>query len=106
MAIGNERWERREGASAPLIYKQKSFLKESLWKALLALSLAAGMGIGVSGCKEKSATEGKAGFGGRGPQGPVAVIMGTVEQKDVPIYRDGLGTVQAFNTVTVRSRVD
>ncbi len=37
---------------------------------------------------------------------PVPVVAGTVEQKDVPIYLDGLGTVQAFNTVLVRSRVD
>ncbi len=36
----------------------------------------------------------------------VPVVAGTVEQKDVPIYVDGLGTVQAFNTVTVRTRVD
>jgi multidrug efflux system membrane fusion protein len=34
------------------------------------------------------------------------VVAGTVEQKDVPVFLDGLGTVQAFNTVTVRSRVD
>jgi multidrug efflux system membrane fusion protein len=33
-------------------------------------------------------------------------MIGTVASKDVPIYLDGLGTVQAFNTVTVRSRVD
>src|SRR5947199_8892301 len=37
---------------------------------------------------------------------PVPVVAGTVNQKDVPIYLDGLGTVQAFNTVTVRVRVD
>jgi multidrug efflux system membrane fusion protein len=36
----------------------------------------------------------------------VPVIAGTVEKKDVPIFLEGLGTVQAFNTVTVRSRVD
>jgi len=42
-----------------------------------------------------------------GSGGPlVAVIEGTVEQKDVPIYLDGLGTVQAYNTVTVHVRVD
>lgn len=37
---------------------------------------------------------------------PIPVIDGTVMQKDVPIYLEGLGTVQAFNTVTIRSRVD
>src|SRR5690242_8588678 len=36
----------------------------------------------------------------------VPVVPGTVAKKDVPIYLDGLGTVQAFNTVTVRARVD
>jgi multidrug efflux system membrane fusion protein len=34
------------------------------------------------------------------------VVSGVVTRKDVPIYFDGLGTVQAFNNVTVRSRVD
>jgi multidrug efflux system membrane fusion protein len=38
--------------------------------------------------------------------GPVPVVAGKVEQKDMPIYLDGLGTVQAFNTVTVHTRVD
>jgi multidrug efflux system membrane fusion protein len=37
---------------------------------------------------------------------PVPVVAGAVMQKDVPIYLDGLGTVQALNTVTVRARVD
>lgn len=34
------------------------------------------------------------------------MVAAKVEQKDVPIYLDGLGTVQAFNTVTVHARVD
>lgn len=37
---------------------------------------------------------------------PVPVVIGHARQKDVPIYLDGLGTVQAFNTVTVHTRVD
>ena len=37
---------------------------------------------------------------------PRPVVAGKVVQKDVPIYLDGLGTVQAFNTVTNRARVD
>jgi multidrug efflux system membrane fusion protein len=44
--------------------------------------------------------------GGRGQNVPVPVVEGIVATKDVPIYLDGLGTVQAFNTVTIRARVD
>src|SRR5262249_26470853 len=62
----------------------------------------------VSGCGRgsDSAKGGKKGRGPGGSNAPVAAIIGDVMQKDVPIYLDGLGTVQAFNTVTVRSRVD
>lgn len=44
--------------------------------------------------------------GGRPAAPPVPVVTGKVMQKDVPIYLDGLGTVQAYNSVTVRVRVD
>ena len=37
---------------------------------------------------------------------PVPVVAGVVTQKDVPIYLSGIANVQAFNTVTVRARVD
>lgn len=37
---------------------------------------------------------------------PVPVLVAAVEQRDVPIYLEGLGTVAAYNTVTVRTRVD
>ena len=69
---------------------------------------------------EAAATEAGGGHGGRGGGGgagggrrggggfggPVPVLAGTVEARDVPIYLNGNGTVQAFNTVTVRARVD
>jgi multidrug efflux system membrane fusion protein len=32
--------------------------------------------------------------------------VGTAEARDVPVYVEGLGTVQAFNTVSVKTRVD
>lgn len=41
----------------------------------------------------------------RGPA-PVPVKMAAVEQTDFPVYLNGLGTVQGFNTVVVRTRVD
>ena len=36
----------------------------------------------------------------------IPVSAATAERRDVPIYLTGLGTVQAFNTVTVKTRVD
>lgn len=36
----------------------------------------------------------------------VPVVAGVAQEQDVPIYLTGLGTVQAFNTVTVHTRVD
>src|SRR5205807_8992687 len=46
------------------------------------------------------------GKGGVGAGGPVPVSVASVERTNVLIYLDGLGTVQAFNTVTIRARVD
>lgn len=41
----------------------------------------------------------------KGPP-PVPVTVASVEKADFPVYLNGLGTVQGFNTVTVRTRVD
>jgi multidrug efflux system membrane fusion protein len=84
---------------------------ENRKKAVLFQGLAVTAAILVvailAGCERKSDSVkgGKQGRGG-GSNAPVAAIIGTVMQKDVPIYLDGLGTVQAFNSVMVRSRVD
>ena len=42
------------------------------------------------------------------PTAPAAVPaqVATAERRDVPLYLSGLGTVQAFNTVTIKTRVD
>lgn len=36
----------------------------------------------------------------------VPVVVASAKQGDLPVYFNGLGTVTAFNTVTIRSRVD
>jgi multidrug efflux system membrane fusion protein len=44
--------------------------------------------------------------GGPGVGGAVPVGVATVKQRDFPVYLTGLGSVQAFNTVSLKSRVD
>ena len=53
------------------------------------------------------------GLGGNGPQATaqvaapaVPVTAGTVVAKNVPVYLQGIGTVQAYNMVVVKTRVD
>ena len=43
---------------------------------------------------------------GGDPSTPVPVLAASSEKKDVPIYLDALGTVQAFNLVSIRAMVD
>ena len=40
------------------------------------------------------------------PSPAIPVSVATAQRRDVPIYLTGLGTVQAFNTVTAKTRVD
>jgi multidrug efflux system membrane fusion protein len=70
-------------------------------KFLLYLYLAAGAVAvgGLSGCHPSSAN-------GQGKQPSVSVVAGKVERHDTPIFLDGIGTVFAFNTVTVHAQVD
>jgi multidrug efflux system membrane fusion protein len=90
---------------------------------LLVFLAAAGMGIWkyrghsrTEAVKSPAATEpggaapvapSRGGAGGRGGESaPVPVTVGQVTQTDVPLFLSGLGNVQGFNTVTIRSRVD
>jgi multidrug efflux system membrane fusion protein len=57
---------------------------------------------GRAGGREQMARRGMSGVGDE----PIPVLVGTVAEGDVPIYLSGLGTVQAFNTVSIKSRVD
>jgi len=57
----------------------------------------------------KAAASGTPGMGQGGAGGAgmtVPVVVATAQKGDLPVYLIGLGTVTAFNTVTVRSRVD
>src|SRR5438067_2803626 len=62
------------------------------------------LALGIAGCgkKEDPAQQRAAQQGDR----VIPVSVAKVEQKDFPVFLDGLGTVTAFYTVTVRSQVD
>jgi multidrug efflux system membrane fusion protein len=72
-----------------------------------ALFCAAG-GALVSCHKSASTPAATTGAGAAAkPRGPaVAVVLGQAQRRDTPIYLDGIGTVSAFNSVTIRSQVD
>ena len=40
------------------------------------------------------------------PPPPIPVVAGAAATRNVPVYVEGLGSVQAFNTVSVKTRVD
>lgn len=66
---------------------------------------ATGKGAGESGGKP-GGKEGGGKEGAGGPDRVVPVVAAKVEARDVPIYLEGLGTVAAYNTVTVKSQVE
>ena len=78
------------------------------WKIVLVLLVVGGLVWFGLHRKSQTAAKAKPPGGGRGGGGnfPISVVVGAASKNDVPIYMDGLGTVQAFNTVTVHSRVD
>ncbi len=55
----------------------------------------------IAGCHKEAGVG-----GGRGGGAPVMVEAGRVMQKDTPMYLDGIGTVQAFNQVTIHAQVN
>ncbi|HMK72650.1 MAG TPA: efflux RND transporter periplasmic adaptor subunit, partial [Myxococcaceae bacterium] len=68
--------------------------------ATVGVLLLAGVGYRVLGSRSSSSAKGPA------EARPVPVAVASVSQRDVPIYLEGLGTVVALATVTVKSQVD
>src|SRR5215467_1072115 len=76
------------------------------WVLLIAVVAAAGY-FGWQryyGAETQAKTEAAQKAAARRPAIPVSIAQ--VEKADFPVYLTGLGTVQAFNTVLVRTRVD
>src|SRR5205814_5835339 len=75
-------------------------LRRRLVSSFIALLIVGGIGYitwnTFKGSAQKNAR----------PDLPVPVLAATPQRKDVPVYLDGVGTVRALNTVTVRAQVD
>src|ERR1700742_2981932 len=67
----------------------------------LALILA---GCGKTSADSKQKGGGKGGRGGA--MGNIPVAVASAEVRDLPVLLNGLGSVEAFNTVAVKSRID
>src|SRR5258708_14811781 len=81
------------------------------WVWVLLLAIVAG---GYWYYRGRTSQADAAAAGGKGPGGAmgapgsfvVPVVVATASKGDLPVFLNGLGNVTAFNTVTVRSRVD
>jgi multidrug efflux system membrane fusion protein len=63
-------------------------------------------GAAVAALGGAAGGHGRPGEGGFNPDQVVPVIVSTATRGDLPVFFNGLGTVTAYNTVTIRSRVD
>ena len=92
----------------PAIGAQAEPPRSSTGKVALIMAVCAvGLGLLIWFVRHNTAGAEKKGPGaGRMETPPVPIVAGTVMRKDMPIYLEGVATVQAFNTVTVRARVD
>ena len=80
--------------------------RRSIATAIVALVLVGAAGAVWWQPPARPQQQPRVGRGGAGDDGPVPVVAALAKRSDVPVYLDGVGTIRALNTVTVRSQVD
>jgi multidrug efflux system membrane fusion protein len=76
-----------------------------LWIVLLVLATIGGL-IAWRIYSSQQQTAAAAAQAAKAANRPTPVLVADVQQRTMPIYYEALGTVTAYNTVTVKSRVD
>jgi membrane fusion protein, multidrug efflux system len=90
-------------AASTLLGVRRTLVKrKSAFGLALALVLALVICAALAGCSSQQAKSAKA----SGPPPAVPVGVATVKQGDFNVYLTGLGSVQAFNTVSLKTRID
>ena len=74
----------------------------AFWGACLILAMALAICALLAGCSSQSAKSARA----SGPPPAVPVGVATVKQGDFNVYLNGLGSVQAYYTVSLKTRID
>src|ERR1044071_1138905 len=92
-----------DGRTAPEILSDDIPDRKRRWSwgtGVVILVVVALIALGLRAVRQHRAAATAKAASGTGRSGSIAipVIAGTVQTKNVPIYLDGLGTVQAFNT--------
>jgi multidrug efflux system membrane fusion protein len=75
-------------------------VKPRLVALVVAVALVAG-GAGLWATRDRAAPA-----AAQEPAAAIPVTVGVVSAQDVPVLLHGIGTVQAFNTIAIKSRVD
>jgi multidrug efflux system membrane fusion protein len=99
--------------SAPLSVADEARPRRRPWMIVTLVLIGAAV-VGLLIWRARASSGDRAGTadraGGRPGAGaearPVTVVTSFVARRDVPVYLDGLGTVTAYKTVTVRPRID
>ena len=74
-------------------------IRRLIWVSVLALSVVIAFGLlWLTSLRSSSAKS--------GTEDTVPVVTETARRQDIPVYLNGLGSVQALNTVTVRAQID
>ena len=82
---------------------RQTFAEVVVAARLVALLAIMALSAFLLGCSSADSKQQKA--QAAGPHS-VSVAVATVQQQDVPVYLSGLGSVTAFNTANIKSRVD
>ncbi len=95
------RWKLRMHGELPKRLKQAASRRRIMVTGLVVVAVAAALAYVFARPVPAPKT-----FNRFAAEGPVPILAATVGRADVPVYLDAVGTVKAYNTVTISPQVD